>query len=200
MFKRLFWPTIENQYDLDLVGQQGFWVCFAIGVLSAVVLSFTGQALIGLLVCVTYVLGATGVRERSAGAAILIFSCYFLDRITSIVFGLGGFGVLAIVSTMLLLANVRATLLARRWRQRPVRENDEPMEAVERATETFAEKFANVYPTFVWPKAKFAFYPLAGLLLLLTVVGMVMMPALQRRQAAIRQQQEQQIITVTPSR
>jgi len=25
--KSLFWPTVENAWDVDYLGQQGFWIC-----------------------------------------------------------------------------------------------------------------------------------------------------------------------------
>jgi hypothetical protein len=37
LFKRLFWPRIESHYDVDLLGQQGFWVCSIVAVLSLIV-------------------------------------------------------------------------------------------------------------------------------------------------------------------
>jgi hypothetical protein len=58
------------------VGQQGFWVCTAVAVLSLILLNLTGSAIIGDLVGITYFLGALGVRERSIAAAVFVFLCY----------------------------------------------------------------------------------------------------------------------------
>jgi hypothetical protein len=184
LFKRLFWPTIENQYDVDLVGQQGFWICTIVAVISTVMLIATGQPLIGLLVGITYLLAGMGVRERSIAAAVLIFACYFLDRLSSVelmVMGSTAAGnpMLGIAATLLLFANVRATILSRKWRA-----PDTPAEIgelPERMNSTVFDKVANSMPAAVWPKARFAFYPLAGLLLMLTILGMIALPFLQRK-------------------
>jgi hypothetical protein len=190
LFKRLFWPTIENQYDVDLVGQQGFWICFIIAVISAVMLIATGQPLIGLLVGITYFLAGIGVRERSIAAAVLIFACYFLDRLSSVelmILGSTGVGNPFVVSvaTLLLFSNVRATILSRKWRapETPADIGELP----ERTNSTFFDKLANSMPPAVWPKSRFVFYPLAGLLLLLTVLGMVALPFMQRKHPVVQQ-------------
>ena len=44
--KSLFWPTIKNQWDLDYVTNQGFWICVLVGSITFVVGLFTpGQDL-----------------------------------------------------------------------------------------------------------------------------------------------------------
>jgi hypothetical protein len=197
MFKRLFWPTIENQYDLDLVSVQGFWVCVIVGVLSCVLLLATGQLLVGFLIAATYLLGATGVRQRSIAAAILIFLCYSTDRIGGIFMGQPNFGVIPIVSLLLLFANVRATVLARRWRSSGTPEHTE---APELSHESVTDKLANGMPARVWPIGRFVFFPLAGILLLLTVVGVAMYPRAHRKQLELqKQRQEGDAITVEPT-
>jgi hypothetical protein len=189
LFKRLFWPTIENQYDVDLVGQQGFWICFIIAVISTVMLIATGQLLIGLLVGITYFLAGLGVRERSIAAAVLIFACYFLDRLSSVelmILGSAGVGNPFVVSvaTLLLFSNVRATILSRKWwaPETPADIGELP----EQTNTTFFDKVANSMPPAVWPKGRFVFYPLAGLLLLMTVLGMVSLPFMQRKHPVVQ--------------
>jgi hypothetical protein len=198
MFKRLFWPTIENQYDLDVVSVQGFWVCFAVGAISFVGLLVTGHYILALLLTITYVLAATGVRERSVAAAILIFLCYTTDRIGGLFMGQPSIGILSIASMLLLFANIRATILTQRWKKSGT---DEQTEAVERANGSFSEKLANVMPTKVWPVGRYFFFPLAGLVLVLTVFGVVMYPTVHRRQLELQQQQQEgQIIAVEPDK
>ena len=192
MFKRLFWPTITNQYDVDLVGQQGFWVCVAVAVLSVVTLLIGGHFLIAVLVGGTYFLGGTGVRERSISAAVLIFCCYLLDRLASyqmMYLSLGGGNPLVgLIALMLLFANVRATILSRRWRASET--PSEVAELPERSMGSFSDKMANAMPAAVWPIGKFFFFPFAGLLLALTFVSMLLAPnTAQRRQADSENQQ-----------
>jgi hypothetical protein len=186
LFKRLFWPEIANQYDVDLVGQQGFWVCFAVAVLSTVISLFTGHPFLGLFVGATYFLGALGVRQRSIAAAVLIFLCYLLDRavsMESMALGLGGGGnpLLGIVATMLLFANIRATILSRRW-QTPGTPA-EVSELPERSSTSFGDKLANVLPEKLWPRTQYVFFPTASLLVLITLLSMVGLPMMKKKQA-----------------
>ena len=197
MFKRLFWPTIENQYDLDLVSVQGFWVCVVVGVLSFVVLVATGQFLLAPFLAATYLLGAVGVRQRSIAAAILIFLCYTTDRVGGLFMGQPSIGVIPITAMLLLFANVRATILAQRWSQAGA---PEQIEALDLATESFTEKLSNVMPGRIWPIGRFVFFPLAGALLLLTMTGLVMYPSAHRKQLERQREQDQiQTITVAPA-
>ena len=190
MFKRLFWPEIANEYDVDLVGQQGFWICFAVAVISTVVSLFTGHPLLGVFIGATYFLGALGVRQRNTAAAVLIFICYLLDRVVSVesmALGLGGAGnpLLGIVATMLLFANVRATILSRGWQTSvtPSEESDMP----ERTTSSFGDKLANVLPEKLWPHSQYVFFPLASILILLSLLSMVGLPIMKHKQAAAEQ-------------
>ena len=106
-FKRLFWPTIENAYDVDLIGKQGFWLCLGLALLSMVVLVITGHAYVGLLVGLTYYLAGVGVRERSLGAAIAIFLCFTVDRIAGIFILPGGGGnPIFLIAAMMLLVQI----------------------------------------------------------------------------------------------
>jgi hypothetical protein len=201
MFKRLLWPEISNQYDVDLVGQQGFWVCFAVAVISTAISLFTGHAFLGVFVGATYFLGALGVRERNIAAAVLIFVCYLLDRVVSVesmVLGMGGAGnpLLGIVATMLLFANVRATILSRKWQaaDTPVDVSEMP----ERSTSSFGDKLANVMPGKLWPRTQFVFFPLAGILILISLLGMVGLPMMKTKQAAA--EPNSTVIQVSPPR
>lgn len=182
MLKRLFWPTIENQYDADLVAQQGFWVCVVVAALSLIVSALSGHILIGLLVALTFGLGGCGVRERSIAAAALVFACYLLDRVLAVegmmlgtMTGAGN-PVMGLVALMLLFANVRATLLSQRWSRNP-EHAAEAGELPERSSGSIADSL----PARVWPAGKFVFYPLAGVLILLTLLSMLGLPLVARR-------------------
>jgi len=185
--KRLLWPTIENEYDADLVSQQGLWVCTAVGVLSLVMSLLAGSPLIGLLIAVTYWLGGCGVRERSFAAALLVFICFLGDKLISIEAGVvgvpgggGGNPLMGIVTLGLLFANVRATLLSRRWSKE--HSQDETGERPERLTDSMGDKFSNVLPAKIWPVARFVFFPLAGVLLLLTLLSGIGLPFVKTAQ------------------
>ncbi len=117
ILKRLFWPTIENAYDVDLIGRQGFWLCFGLALVSMVALLIAGHPYIGLLLAITYYLAGVGVRERSLGAAIVVFVCYATDRIAGMLMMPVGSAnpLFMIAALMLLVSNIRGTVLARRW-------------------------------------------------------------------------------------
>ena len=194
MFKRLFWPTIENQYDVDLVSVQGFWVCTVCAVLSMILLIATGNALIGIVIGITFFIGGMGVREGSLAAAVAVFACYALDKVLSIesvmLTGVhtGGNPLFGAVAFMLLLANVRGTMLARKWRMQAARGGyvEDPDAMVQRTTSTFADKMTNVMPAKLWPGAKFVFFPLAALLLGFTLMLMVAMPFVKKDIRAVQ--------------
>jgi hypothetical protein len=185
LFKRLLWPEIANQYDVDLVGRQGLWICFAVAVLSMTFTLFSGHEVVGVLIGATFFLGGLGVRQRDTAAAVFVFLCYLLDRILtleSMALGLGGGGnpFLGIVATMLLFANVRATSLSRRW------EAASPADASEfpeRSTTSLADKLANVLPEKLWPWTQYVFFPLAAIFILITLLSMAGLPILKQRRA-----------------
>ncbi len=104
-----------------------------------------------------------------------IFLCYFLDRIAGFemmyLFKSPGNPLLGLVAMMLLFANVRATVLSRRW-QDPATEPD-VAELPERSDASFADKFANRLPALIWPKARYVFYPLSAVLLALSIFSVI---------------------------
>jgi hypothetical protein len=204
LFKRLFWPEIANQYDVDLVGQQGFWICIGAAVVSMVILILNRQVGLALLMGSTYFLAAMGVRERSVAAAVLIFICYLLDRVASFesaVLGMGGGGnpLISTVAIMLLFANVRATILSRRW-QAP-NTPTEVSELPERYTSSLGDKIANVLPAVLWPRTRYIFYPLASILVLLSVLAVIGLPLMKHKQAQVAPPApSEEVLTVSPSR
>ena len=126
-----------------------------------------------MLVALTYYLAGIGVRERSLGAAIAIFLCFTVDRVAGafVMPGGGGNPVFLIAAMMLLISNIRGTILARGWSllSEPVSEAEFP----DRANVSFGDRFANYWPRAIWPSGQFVFYPLAAALLLLTALGLV---------------------------
>jgi hypothetical protein len=166
-FKSLFWPTVENAWDVDYLGQQGFWICLVISVLSTVFIVITAFELpnpvaratllaLSAVIFFVYVIGGMGVRESSWPAAALIFVLYVVNQL-----GSGGPpGVLAIIAGAVLLSNVRATFLASRWQ--PVTEGeDRPM----RFNETMRDKLVDQMPPRLWPVFRIPFFVVSSLLL-----------------------------------
>jgi hypothetical protein len=173
LFKRLFWPAIESQYDVDLLGQQGFWVCTIVAVLSLVVMIILGTPITGVFAALAFFLGGCGVRQRSVAAAVLVFSLYLVNFVGGIAIGAFGNPLIQGVVLMLLFANVRATVLSHRWMAQPIDPIDQ--EFPERSMTTITDRFANKLPAVLWPRTRYVFFPLAGILLLLTVAGVVVM-------------------------
>jgi hypothetical protein len=181
--KSLFWPTIENAWDVDYLGQQGFWVCLVIGIfnLAAFLLlaSFmpataarTVMLAIGTAMFFVHWVGGMGVREHSFPAALTVFVVYVVNQLAS---GQAP-GILPILIGALLLSNVRATYLASRWK--PVSEDeDRPT----RFNETFRDKLVDQLPAKLWPILKIPFFIGAALVLLAILWGSLVV--MRQRQA-----------------
>jgi len=165
--KSLFWPTVENAWDVDYLGQQGFWICFAIGVFSLVLIAIAasqvpnaagrvGVLILGILMFFIYLVGGMAVRESSWPAAAMIFTIYVINLLGS---GTPP-GILSIIISAVLLSNVRATFIASRWK--PLAEGeDRPM----RFNETFRDKLVDQLPPKAWPILKIPFFIAASLIL-----------------------------------
>ena len=170
-FKSLFWPTVDNAWDVDYLGQQGFWICFALAVLNLGFTAFTvfespnlvfriGALIGGGAVVIVYFLGGMGVREHSFAAALFVFATYVLNQLVS-----GQLGIIPIIVAAVLLSNVRATFLVSRCK--PASEDeDRPM----RFNETFRDKLVDQLPPKVWPVLKLPFFIAASAILLLLLV------------------------------
>jgi hypothetical protein len=177
--KSLFWPTVENAWDVDYLGQQGFWICLAIGVFSLVLIAIeasqvpnaagrVGVLILGILIFFVYLVGGMGVRESSWPAAAMIFTIYVINLLGS---GTPP-GVLSLIICAVLLSNVRATFIASRWK--PLAEDeDRPM----RFNETFRDKLVDQLPPKAWPILKIPFFIAAALimvfLLFVSVAGLM---------------------------
>lgn len=157
-------------------------MCTIIGVLSMLMTLLTGspvQMLVGLLTMATFVLAGMGVRERSIAAAVLIFLTYLLDKCLGWMFAGVANPVVGVLSLMLLLANVRATVMSRRWENS--RTPEDVREMPERSTVTFFDRMANVVPGKVWPAGQYVFYPLVAVMIALTLLGGVGMMMARRQ-------------------
>jgi hypothetical protein len=158
--KSLFWPSIQTANDVDYLGAQGFWVCVVVAVVAFVLSAAAGHWITGIVVLLFYYFGGVGVRERSRFAAAVVFALFVLDSIVS------GLGIPRLIIIGLLLSNLRATWIATHWKP-------ESNEAAlpPRFNESWSDKFADVWPTYLWPKVRILYYALAICLLVLAAIG-----------------------------
>lgn len=166
--KSIFWPTVENAWDVNYLGQQGFWICLVIAVFQMIGTALVGTPLFLVLGAVTFLIffmGGMGVRESSWPAAALVFTIFFAGMVDTFTRGRPP-GILTILAAAVLLSNVRAAFLASEWR--PAAEGeDRPT----RFNETLSDKLVDQFPAKVWPILKVPFFIIASLYLLLIFVG-----------------------------
>ena len=163
-WKALFWPSVDNATDMDYLGTQGYWICAIVAVFSCVASVLMDKPVMGLIVFAYYFLGGVGVREHSFYAAVMVFLMFVAD------FFFAPFSIVRIVLTAVLLSNVRATWIASRWKP-----ESEEAAAPPRLNDTFADKFADQLPMWLWPKVRIAYYVFATALFSLTVLGLVLL-------------------------
>jgi hypothetical protein len=195
LFQRMFWPS-DHAGEADTLGKQGFWVCWIVGFVSMLMLSFQGQPIAGLFTLAFFCLGGIGVREHSQPAAILVAAAYLLNIVASLFVGVPP-GALTIIICLLLVANIRGTYVAAKWQHAG---GDDAMPT--RFNESFTDKLVDQMPRSVWPKTKILFFVGAGLYLLLSVLGAVMiaMHVPQRLKARQQQAAPSSTIEVAPPR
>jgi hypothetical protein len=161
--KVLFWPSIQSGSDVDYLGAQGYWICTLVAVLSAVFLVLLGEPISGAVVFVFYYLGGVGVREGSRYAATIIFAVFLADMLVY------GVGIVRVLIGGLLLSNVRATWIAARWKPA-----DEAAVLPPRLSETWADKFSDKLPEWLWPKLRVPYYIFSASLLALIIAGLLL--------------------------
>jgi len=170
MLKSIFWRTVENAWDVDYLGRQGFWICLIVAAFQLAVALLTGNPIVivaGAASALVFLLGGMGVREASWPAAALVFSIYF----AGLLFTLASRqlpGILTIIAAGILLSNVRAAFLASEWRP-AAEDEDRPA----RFNETWGDKLADQLPAKAWPVLQIPFFGLAALLLLLSLAAVV---------------------------
>lgn len=170
--KSIFWPTVENAWDVDYLGQQGFWICFVIAVVTLAFSLLTGSILlmmVGLFAALVYWVGGMGVREKNWIAATIIFACFLLDTLVAMLqFGLMPIVLVRILLLGVLLTNIRATFLASEWKpaaddeDRPTRFND-----------GIKDKLVDTWPPKLWRALQIPFYGFSALWLLLSLLGLL---------------------------
>jgi hypothetical protein len=170
-FKSLLWPTVDNAWDVDYVGQQGFWICLAIAVLNLFLILLMSGAfdrpevrnrllIVGVTTFFVYFVGGMGVRQASWPAAAVVFVLYAVGQLAT-----GRVpGILSIIIGAVLLSNLRATYLAAHWKQ-PADDEDRPM----RFNETLRDKLVDQLPPRAWPILRIPFYIAASLLLVFSL-------------------------------
>jgi hypothetical protein len=167
--KSIFWPTVENAWDVDALGRQGFWLCVILaGFQLALAVASRNPFMIvsGAAVSLVFLIGAMGVREKNWPAAALLFSLFSINILYSVAsFQFPGF--LTIVADCMLLSNLRAAFLASEWRP-AAEDEDKPM----RFNDTIGEKLSDRMPARAWPVLRIPFFSLASLLLLLSIAGL----------------------------
>lgn len=196
LFQRLFWPS-DHAGETDTLGQQGFWVCLVVGVISLAGLSLQGHWILGVFTFLFYGLGGVGVREHSQPAAMLVALAYLLNVLAQ-VFATGSPpGAIQTLVTLLLLANVRGTWVAAKWA-----ESGDPEAMPERMNQTFGDKLVDQMPARVWPLGRVPFFCIAGLYVVLSIAGAVALAigSARLRAKTLQPPQNDQTIEVAPSR
>ncbi len=166
--KSIFWPTVENAWDVNYLGQQGFWICVIVAIIQVVAGAFSGNPVILAIYMVTaliFFVGGMGVREASWPAAAMVFSLFFTGMLFIMAMGRLP-GILSIVAAGVLLSNVRAAFLASEWK--PAGEGeDRPT----RFNETMVDKVVDQLPAKLWPHLQPYFFAVAAAILALELGG-----------------------------
>lgn len=158
VLKSLFWPTIRNDYDVDYLTRQGFWLCMIVAGLTLLSALVAGNVKLIALDVAFYAICGIGIRVCSRTAAVCAFLAYFLTGVVLVkLTGAGGFGIIRVICLGLLLSNMRATFLAAGWVVSRTEPPPLPM------SQTTLERFADVMPRKVWPIGQYFFYVLAAL-------------------------------------
>jgi len=167
--KSIFWPTVDNAWDVNYLGQQGFWICLVIAVFQLIVASLSGAPFVlvfGVIASLTFIVGGMGVRQASWPAAAMVFAIFFAGIVESL--SKGRFpGILSIIAGAILLSNVRAAFLASEWK--PLIEGEDKPR---RFNETFGDKLADQMPAKLWPTLQIPFFVAASVLLSVVFLGM----------------------------
>jgi hypothetical protein len=167
--KSIFWPTVQNAWDVDSLGRQGFWICLIIAGFQLVVSLLTRNPIMiatGTMTALAFLVGGMGVRQSNWPAAAMVFALFFVGLLYGMASGQFP-GFLTIIAAAILLSNVRAAFLASEWK--PTGEDDDkPM----RFNETLGDKLADQMPAKAWPVMQIPFFALAAVLLLLSLAGL----------------------------
>jgi hypothetical protein len=167
--KSIFWPTVENAWDVDALGRQGFWICWIIAAFQLVLILATGNPVLivfGMASALAFFAGGIGVREGSWPAAAMIFSIYFIGLLATMA-NRQFPGFLTIIAACILLSNLRAAFLASEWR--PVAEDED---RPSRFSDSLGDKMADQLPAKAWPLLQIPFFVLASILIFMNLAGL----------------------------
>jgi hypothetical protein len=171
--KSLFWPSIQSGADVDYLAVQGFWVCTIVGVLFLMFQVLAGNPVTGLVVFLLFHFGGVGVREHNPFAAGIMLAYYIVDFLSAVVLVFAnspGIGIVKIIVMALLLSNLRATWIAAGWNP-----TSEEAALPPRMGDTFADKFSDKWPAFIWPKVKVLYYIFSFGCLVLIVTSLIVL-------------------------
>lgn len=157
--KTLFWPRVRYAEDVDLLGAQGYWVCVILAAFTVVANLSRHNGIAGLPDALYYYLGGVGIRRTSRFAAVSAFLIYLLNIAVGVEISHTG-GVASIFFLALLLSNVRATWLAKRFGTSKAQELD---------THTLPRQgsiFTDMIPRLIWPIGRWLYYGLTILILI----------------------------------
>jgi hypothetical protein len=169
VLRSLFWPSVRNVPDADLMAARGFWICLLIGVVTALLLAWR-QPISAVCYGLFYILGAMGVRQGSLTASVGVFTIYCVETIFAAITTAGRIGFLQVVIVSILAANLRAAWLVHRWKAHA--ENTDALDlAPERMNETWRDKLVDQAPQVIWPWGRAVFYGLFPLFVLLEIAG-----------------------------
>ena len=167
IFKRIFWPSADS-VDADMLGQQGFWICFLLALLTLTTSWFQGHVVLGALFALFYFLGGIGVREHDIVAAIAVATVYLLNVAAAVLMTRQFPGWLVLFVILILASNVRGCWIASKW----LRSGDPDLIPI-RMNENWRDKLVDQMPARLWPRMRAIFYVLAFLVLMAMLVGTI---------------------------
>jgi hypothetical protein len=171
--KSIFWPTVENAWDVNYLGQQGFWICVLVAALQLTlavlaVAAFSGNPILLVFYAISalvFFVGGMGVREASWPAAAIVFGIYFTGLLYTVMMGHPP-GVIDVLFAAILMSNVHAAFLASEWK--PAGEGeDRPT----RFSETMVDKFVDQLPAKLWPRMQPFFFAVGAAFFALELLG-----------------------------
>src|SRR6185437_3444443 len=152
IFKRIFWPSADS-VDADMLGQQGFWICLLLALLTVIGAVFKGHIVLGALFALFYFLGGIGVREHDIVSAISVTAIYLLNAAGAVLMTRQFPGWLVLFVILILASNVRGCWIASKW----LRSGDPDLVPL-RMNENWRDKLVDQVPARLWPRIRTGFY------------------------------------------